>query len=130
LPAQSDEVGAEVRHPAAAFVADAEREPEWIRLFSEFAALDSEHPELRAELAAELGACREAIAALLERRLGEFGVSSGLPVDQLAAVASGLASDFALNRLRFPLSRRERGALRRLPGAARRERSASARPRR
>lgn len=40
-----------LRRAAAAFVEDAEREPEWTRLFSEFAALASERPELRAALA-------------------------------------------------------------------------------
>jgi AcrR family transcriptional regulator len=96
------DVGATIRHIATRFIEDAEEDAEWTRLFAEFAALVAERPELRAEAAAELAACRDAIAGILERRLHEFGVTPELPVDQLAAITGALANGLALERLVEP----------------------------
>jgi AcrR family transcriptional regulator len=98
IATDSDEIGTELRRVATAFMEASEREPEWTRLFSEFTALAAERPELRAELADELAECRDAVATILERRLRELGVTSTMPMNQLAAVASAVANGLALER--------------------------------
>jgi AcrR family transcriptional regulator len=107
IVADSDEIDADLRRVATAFMEASEREPEWTRLFSEFTALAAERPELQAELAEELADCRDAIASLLERRLRELGVGSHLPMNQLAAAASALANGLALEREADPALPRE-----------------------
>jgi AcrR family transcriptional regulator len=103
----SDEIGADIRRVANTFIDASEREPEWTRLFSEFTALAEERPELRAELADELAACRDAVARILERRLGDLGVASELPMNELAAVTAALANGLALERMADPELPRE-----------------------
>src|SRR5918995_3105737 len=107
LAADSVEVGAAIRRVANAFIEASEREPEWTRLFSEFTALAAERPQLRAELAEELTACRDAIATILERRLRDLGVTSKVPKNELAAVVSALANGLALERAADPTLPRE-----------------------
>jgi len=98
IATDSDEIGTDLRRVATAFMEASEREPEWTRLFSEFTALAAERPELRGELADELADCRDAVATILERRLRELGVTSTMPMNQLAAVATALANGLALER--------------------------------
>ena len=107
LAAQGHEAGPDIRRVATRFLEDAEGDAEWTRLFSEFTALAAERPELRAELAEELAACREAIARILERRLRDLGVASEMPMTELAAVTAALANGLALERLADPTLPRE-----------------------
>jgi AcrR family transcriptional regulator len=100
--AASDDPGTEIRRIATRFIEDAEEDAEWTRLFAEFSALVAERPELRAEAAHELAACRDAIAEILERRLRDLGITSEVPTDQLAAVTGALANGLALERLVEP----------------------------
>lgn len=98
IAAESDEIDVDIRRLTTAFMEDAERDLEWTRLFVEFTALAAERPEIRAQLADELSACRDAIAKLLQRRLRDRGITPELPIDQLAAAASALANGLALER--------------------------------
>jgi AcrR family transcriptional regulator len=107
VAAESDDIGADLRRVATRFIEDAEADPEWTRLFVEFTALAAERPELRTELADELAACREAIAGIFERRLRDLDVTSELPMEQIAAVASALANGLVLERLADPTLPRE-----------------------
>lgn len=102
IAAETDEVRADLRRAATAFLEDAERDPDWTRLFVEFTALAAERPELRGELADELSACREAIADLLARSLRDRGITITLPTEQLAAAVSALTNGLALERLADP----------------------------
>jgi AcrR family transcriptional regulator len=107
IASESSDVRADIRHVANKFIEDAESDPEWTRLFVEFTSLAAERPELRAELADELAACRAAIATILERRLRDLGVTSGVPMDELAAVTAALANGLVLERLADPTLPRE-----------------------
>ena len=103
----SGDVGTDIRRVAMRFIEDAEKDPEWTRLFVEFASLVAERPELRAELADELAACRAAIAGILERRLGDLGVAYQMSMDALAAVTAALANGVVLERMADPTLSRE-----------------------
>lgn len=87
---------------ASTVVEGADRDPEWNPLFVEFTALTAEQPEIRAQLADELTACRHAITKLLHRRLRDGRITSWLPNDQLDGAASALANGLALERLADP----------------------------
>ena len=103
----SGDVGTDIRRVAMRFIEDAEKDPEWTRLFVEFASLVAERPELRAELADELAACRAAIAGILERRLRDLGVAYQMSMDELAAVTAALANGVVLERMADPTLSRE-----------------------
>jgi AcrR family transcriptional regulator len=107
IASESGDVRADIRHVANKFIEDAESDPEWTRLFVEFTSLAAERPELRAELADELAACRAAIATILERRLRDLDVTSEVPMDELAAVTAALANGLVLERLADPALPRE-----------------------
>jgi AcrR family transcriptional regulator len=102
LAVESDEVGADIRRVATAFIDDARRDPGWTRLFVEFTALAAERPEIRAELAKELHDCRQAVAELLERRLRDLDIASQPLTRDLAAGAIALANGLALEHLADP----------------------------
>ena len=92
----------QARRAARHFIAAIEAEPEWERLFFEFAVYASRNEGFRRELVARYRALRERIAELLERRARELGIAPSVPPDQVATMTFAMANGIALERLLEP----------------------------
>ena len=92
----------QARRAARHFIAAIEAEPEWERLFFEFAVYASRNEGFRRELVARYRALRERIAELLERRARELGIEPSVPPDQVATMTFAMANGIALERLLEP----------------------------
>ena len=79
----STEQGLESQARAAAdeFVRHLAADPEWQRLFFEFAAHAARNEPFRAELVKRYRDLREGLAGVFERRAGELGAPSPVPPD-------------------------------------------------
>jgi AcrR family transcriptional regulator len=75
---------------------------EWRLLLLEFIAHAARTPSLAPKLKAQKRRLREALTELLEQRLGDRGAQPPLPPDQLALVATALASGLASEELSDP----------------------------
>ncbi|HEY6781360.1 MAG TPA: TetR/AcrR family transcriptional regulator [Thermoleophilaceae bacterium] len=97
--ASGDAPERQARQAAADFIQALEREPEWNRLFFEFALYASRNEPFREEFVARTRALRARIAALLERRVSELGIDAPLPVDQIAAMTFAMPNGAGLQPL-------------------------------
>ena len=77
-------------------------DPEWQRLFFEFAAYAARNEEFREELVTRYGALRDRIASMYERRATELGVKPPVPYEQVAVMTFAMANGIALERLLEP----------------------------
>ncbi len=77
-------------------------EPEWHRLFFEFAVHAVRNEGFRVQLVARYGALRERLADLLARRVERLGIEPVTPPDRVAAMAFAMANGMALERLLEP----------------------------
>jgi AcrR family transcriptional regulator len=77
-------------------------DPEWQRLFFEFAAHAARNPEFREELVTRYRTLRSRIADLLRKRAEELGVESPIPFEQIALMLFAMGNGFALERLLEP----------------------------
>jgi AcrR family transcriptional regulator len=84
------------------FVRFAKADPEWERLFFEFAAHASRNEEFRAELVARYRTMRERLAELCRRRAEQAGIESPVPVEQIATMLFAMANGIALEQLLEP----------------------------
>ena len=95
LEEQAREAGSEfTRHIAA--------DPEWQRLFFEFAAYAARNEDFRQELVTRYRALRERVAELYHRRGEEAGIESPISAEDLATMTFAMANGFALERLLEP----------------------------
>ena len=92
----------QARRAARDFIAAIEAEPEWERLFFEFAVYASRNEGFRRELVARYRALRERIAELLEQRARELGIEPSVPPDQVATMTFAMANGIGLERLLEP----------------------------
>jgi AcrR family transcriptional regulator len=77
-------------------------EPEWHRLFFEFAVHAARNEGFRAQLVERYRALRERLAELLERRARRLGIDPVIPPEQVAAMTFAMANGMALERLLEP----------------------------
>jgi AcrR family transcriptional regulator len=77
-------------------------EPEWHRLFFEFAVHAARNEGFRAQLVERHRALRERLAELLERRARRLGIRPVIPPEQVAAMTFAMANGMALERLLEP----------------------------
>jgi AcrR family transcriptional regulator len=92
----------QARRAAADFMRAVSAEPEWERLFFEFALYASRNEDFRRELVARYRALRGRIAEMLARRADELGIEPVIPPAQLAAMTFAMANGIALERLLEP----------------------------
>jgi AcrR family transcriptional regulator len=92
----------QARQAGSDFIAAIEAEPEWERLFFEFAAYAARNESFRRELVERYRHLRERIAGLLERRASELGIEPRLPADQVAMMTFAMANGVGLERLLEP----------------------------
>jgi AcrR family transcriptional regulator len=77
-------------------------DPDWQRLFFEFAAHAARNEPFRAALVKRYRGLREGLARVFERRARALGLPSPVPVEQLALMTLAMANGFALERLLEP----------------------------
>jgi AcrR family transcriptional regulator len=77
-------------------------DPEWQRLFFEFAAYAARNEDFRQELVTRYGALRDRIASMYARRSEELGVEAPVPHDQIAMMTFAMANGIALEQLLEP----------------------------
>jgi AcrR family transcriptional regulator len=92
----------QARRAGGDFIAAIAAEPEWERLFFEFAVYAARNEEFRVELVTRYRGLRERIAGLLEERARELGVEPSIPADQVALMTFAMANGVALERLLEP----------------------------
>ena len=97
-----DEPEEQARQSGEEFVAYLAADPEWQRLFFEFAAHAARHPEFRAELVARYRGLREHMAADYERRAAELGLDLPFPAEHLALMTFAMGNGVALEQLLEP----------------------------
>lgn len=92
----------QARAVAADFMRAIESEPEWERLFFEFAVYAARNEAFKVELVARYRMMRERIAAMYERRAAELGLESPVPAEEVAAMTFAMANGVSLQRMLEP----------------------------
>jgi AcrR family transcriptional regulator len=77
-------------------------DPEWTRLYSEFAIHATRDEEFRQEFMTRVWAMRERIIELYRRYLDEHGIEPPMPVEQIALATSCLANGFLNEQMLDP----------------------------
>jgi AcrR family transcriptional regulator len=77
-------------------------QPEWHRLFFEFAAHAARNESFREQLVQRYQALRQRLAELLAARAKRLGIEPAVPPGEVAAMAFAMANGFALERLLEP----------------------------
>ncbi|CAA9537423.1 MAG: hypothetical protein AVDCRST_MAG30-4377 [uncultured Solirubrobacteraceae bacterium] len=100
----SDDAEPEVqaRRTADEFSAYVAADPEWERLFFEFATHAARHEAFRVELVARYRMLREGMAADYERRAAEVGLALPFPAEHLALMTFVMGNGVALEQLLEP----------------------------
>jgi AcrR family transcriptional regulator len=84
------------------FMRAVDADPEWERLFFEFAAYAARNEDFRQELVTRYGALRERIAAMFAERKEEFGMVPGISPEATALMTFAMANGVALEKLLEP----------------------------
>jgi AcrR family transcriptional regulator len=100
--AGSGEPTEEARQAAEGFLIYVDRDPEWPRLYQEFAAHAARNDAFRAEFAARQRALRARMADVFARWASAFGVKPSLPHADVAAMTFFMADGFLLDRIIDP----------------------------
>lgn len=77
-------------------------DPEWHRLFFEFAAYAARDEDFRQELVARYGALRERLAEITARRAEELGIDLPVPPSLVAAMGCAMIDGLAIQGLLDP----------------------------
>jgi AcrR family transcriptional regulator len=92
----------EAHNAAERFLAYANSDPQWPRLYQEFAALAARDPAFREQLAARVGQLRERMAQVFEQWADSYGVKPSLAPQEVAAMTFFMADGFLMHRLIDP----------------------------
>lgn len=92
----------EAHNAAERFLAYADSDPEWPRLYQEFAALAARDEPFRERLAARVGELRARMAKVFEHWAASYGVKPTLAPVEVAAMTFFMADGFLLHRLIEP----------------------------
>lgn len=94
--------GDEARDAARDFVAFMHDDPDWPKLYFEFAAYAARNDGFRQELATRQRALRERMAEIFQRWAADFPAEAPLPFGDVAAMTFMMADGFALDQLIDP----------------------------
>jgi AcrR family transcriptional regulator len=92
----------EAHRAAESFLSYAASDPDWPRMYQEFAALAARDPEFRERLAARVRELRERMAQVFEHWAASYGVKPTLAPQEVAAMTFFMADGFLMNRLIDP----------------------------
>ncbi len=90
------------REAAEDFLRLVDRDPQWPRLYQEFAAHAARNDSFRAQFAARQRALRERMAALFARWTSTLGIEPALAAEEVAAMTLFIADGFLLARIIDP----------------------------
>jgi len=93
---------AETRAAAEDFLEHIDADPEWRRLYQEFATHAARHDAFRAEFAARQRALRERMAEVFGRWASDLGVTPPVPPAEIAAMTFFMADGFLLDQIIDP----------------------------
>ncbi len=99
LTSTDEEIGHQARVAGEEFAAYLAADPDWQRLFFEFAAHAARNESFRAALVERYRTMREGIARVFERRARELELEMPIPAEQIALMTFAMANGFALERL-------------------------------
>ena len=102
LMASGEEVDLQARAAGDEFSDFLAADPDWQRLFFEFAAHATRNEPFRRELVERYGNLRAGIAEGLSRRASELDRELPFPAEQIALMTFAMANGFALERLLEP----------------------------
>ena len=97
-----DDPDTQAREAAQGLMRMLDAQPEWHRLFCEFAVHAARNESFRLQLVERYRALRERLAELLARRVERLGIEPVVPADEVAAMAFAMANGVALERLLEP----------------------------
>jgi AcrR family transcriptional regulator len=92
----------QARAGGAEFVRWISADPEWERLFFEFAAYAARNDDFRAELVTRYRSLREALATAFGRYCESHDIASPIPIERVALMTFAMANGFALEQLLEP----------------------------
>ena len=92
----------EVRQAALEFLHYLHRDPEWPRLYQEFAAYAARNEDFRVQFAARQRELRRGIADMFARWAASFGVQPPIDPSHLAAMTFFMADGFLIDRIVDP----------------------------
>ncbi len=93
----------QIRNASLDYIRFVRSDPEWPRLFSEFATYAIRNDEFRQEFMTRYRAMRERIIELYRRYMDELGIEEPpIPVDQIALATTCLANGFEMEHLLDP----------------------------
>jgi AcrR family transcriptional regulator len=93
----------QIRNASLDYIRFVRSDPEWPRLFSEFATYAIRNDEFRQEFMTRYLAMRERIVELYRRYMDELGIEEPpIPVDQIALATTCLANGFEMEHLLDP----------------------------
>jgi AcrR family transcriptional regulator len=92
----------EARSAAEDFLEHIDADPQWRRLYQEFATHAARNEAFRAEFAARQRDLRERMAAVFTRWAADFGVVPPVPPEDVAAMTFFMADGFLLDQLIDP----------------------------
>ncbi|MGH2956630.1 MAG: TetR/AcrR family transcriptional regulator [Solirubrobacterales bacterium] len=96
------EPGEEARSASEDFIRFVWSDPDWPRLFFEFTAYASRHPDFREQLAARNQALRAQIVGVFREWSKDFPADPPLPLEDLATMTFCMANGFIVERLIEP----------------------------
>jgi AcrR family transcriptional regulator len=102
LLAGEREPGAEARDAAADYIAFVHSDPDWPRLYFEFAAYAARNEGFRRVLATRQRALRERIVEIYRRWSADFPAEPPLPLEDIATMTVIMADGFLLDQLIDP----------------------------
>jgi AcrR family transcriptional regulator len=102
LMSSGEEIDQQAREAGEEFAAFLASDPDWQRLFFEFAAHATRNEAFRKELVQRYGTMRAGMADAFALRVGELDVASPVPPEQIALMTFAMANGFALERLLEP----------------------------
>jgi AcrR family transcriptional regulator len=100
--ASSDEPAAGAHRAAEEFLVEMNRDPQWPRLYQEFAAHAARNEAFRKQFAARQQALRAGMAELFTRWRQAAGVDSSIPASDAAAMTFFMTDGFVLDRIIDP----------------------------
>jgi AcrR family transcriptional regulator len=100
--ASEDEPTAQARRAGDDFIRFLEADPEWPRLFFEFAAYAARNDDFREELVTRYRSLRDRLAEIYRLRAAALGVEPAMDPEQLALVTFAIANGFALEQMLEP----------------------------
>jgi AcrR family transcriptional regulator len=92
----------EARRAAEDFLEHIDSDPEWRRLYQEFATHAARHDSFRVALAARQRDLRARMASIFERWAADFGVTPPVPPADVAAMTFFMADGFLLDQIIDP----------------------------